>query len=210
MKKRVLLSSWAYPPVSSGSGYILYQLLRHFPQEELVAVHGISEPAAYRGQSLDAVSSQVTMFGSYLWTRRIMRRWPAIYIPHIRRRIVKLARKYDVQRIYAHYPEGCFTVAAWQAAEELGLPLTIYLDVLWEESGVNATSLARRSSTRSSSAPTADLRSPNSPFSTWKENTASRWNCSHIRPTRPVCRRDFGRFPATGRLSCILPGVSIP
>jgi glycosyltransferase involved in cell wall biosynthesis len=143
MKKRVLLSSWAFPPVSSGSGYILYQLLRHFPQEEFVAVHGISEPTAYQGRSLDAIGSQVTMFGSYLWTRRIMRRLPAIYIPRIRRHIVQLARKYDVRRIYAHYPEGCFTVAAWQAAEELGLPLTVYLDVLWEESGNDSLALAR-------------------------------------------------------------------
>ncbi len=143
MKKRVLISSWAFPPVSSGSGYILYQLLRHFPQEELVAVHGISEPTAYQGQSLDVISSPVTMFGSYVWSRRMMRRLPAVYIPRIRRRIVKLARKYGVQRIYAHYPDGCFTVAAWQAAEELGLPLTVYLDVLWEESGVDSLALSR-------------------------------------------------------------------
>ena len=143
MKKRVLLSSWAFPPVSSGSGYILYQLLRHFPQDEIVAVHGIGESAAYRGQSLDMISSLVTMFGSYTWTRRIMRRLPTVYIPRIRRRIVKLARRYDVQRIYAHYPDGCFTVAAWQAAEELGLPLTIYLDVLWEESGNDPVDLAK-------------------------------------------------------------------
>ncbi len=47
-----------------------------------------------------------------------------------------------MRRIYAHFPDGCFTVAAWQAAEELGLPLTVYLDILWEESGVEAAVLA--------------------------------------------------------------------
>ncbi len=143
MKKRVLLSSWAFPPISSGSGYILYHLLRHFPQEEMVAVHGIEHPAAYKGQSLQMSSSRVALFGSYAWTRRIMRRFPAFYIWLIRRRIVKLARKHGVQRIYAHYPDGCFAVAAWQAAQEMSLPLTIYLDVLWEESRVDPVSLAR-------------------------------------------------------------------
>ncbi len=73
-----------------------------------------------------------------------MRYLPALYIGMIRRRIVKLARRHAVQRIYAHYPDGCFTVAAWQAAEQLGLPLTVYLDVLWEESGCDRTSLARK------------------------------------------------------------------
>jgi glycosyltransferase involved in cell wall biosynthesis len=143
MKKRVLLSSWTFPPVSSGSGYILYQLLRHFPQDEVVAVHGICDPQAYQGQSLAMASSRVTMFGSYRLTRRIMRRLPWVYIPRIRRRIVKLARAYGVKRIYAHYPDACFTVAAWQAAEELGLPLTVYLDILWEESGSGSTAVAR-------------------------------------------------------------------
>jgi glycosyltransferase involved in cell wall biosynthesis len=143
MKKRVLLSSWAFPPLSTGSGYILYQLLHHFPQEELVAVHGIEHPAAYKGVALDAIGSPVTIFGSCVWSRRFMRRLPALYIALIRRRIVKLARKYGVRRIYAHFPDGCFTVAAWQAAEELGLPLTVYLDILWEESGIDAAALAR-------------------------------------------------------------------
>ena len=144
MKKRVLISSWGFPPVSTGSGYILYQLLRHFPQEELVAVHGICEPAAYKGRSLDAIGSPVTVLGSYVWTRRMMRRLPTFYISLIRRRILKLARRYGARRIYAHFPDGCFTVAAWQAAAELGLPLTVYLDILWEESGVEAAALARR------------------------------------------------------------------
>ncbi len=143
MTKRVLVSSWVFPPESTGSGYILYQLLRHFPQEELVAVHGIRDPGVLQGQSLDVISSPVSVLGSHRWSRRIMRRFPVFYISLIRRRIVKLARKYDVRRIYAHFPEGCFTVAAWQAAEELGLPLTIYLDILWEESGADSTGLAR-------------------------------------------------------------------
>jgi glycosyltransferase involved in cell wall biosynthesis len=143
VKKRVLLSTWVFPPESTGSGYILYQLLRHFPQEELVAVHGIGDPGASKGRALDVVRSPVSVLGSHAWTRRIMRRLPAFFIPYIRRRIVKLARKYGVQRIYAHFPEGCFTVAAWQAAEQLGLPLTIYLDILWEESNVEGAALAR-------------------------------------------------------------------
>ena len=78
MKKRVLISSWGFPPVSAGSGYILYQLLRHFPQEELVAVHGTCDPRASKGRSFDVMGSPVSVFGNHPWTRRTMRRLPAL------------------------------------------------------------------------------------------------------------------------------------
>jgi len=43
------------------------------------------------------------------------------------------AKEHAAQRIYAHFPSSAFLVAAYQAAEELDLPLTVYFDILWQE-----------------------------------------------------------------------------
>ena len=52
------------------------------------------------------------------------------------RLLPRVAKQYCVERIYAHFPNHCFLIAAWQAAEYLGLPFTVYLDILWEEGGM--------------------------------------------------------------------------
>ena len=208
MKKSVLLASWVFPPESTGSGYILYQLLRHIPQEELVAVHGIRDPGVCQGLSLDVVSSPVSVFGSHTWTRRIMRRLPAFFISLIRRRILKVAREHGVRRIYAHYPDGCFTVAAWQAAEELGLPLTVYLDILWEESGVDVAWLAREFEHKVLQR--ADRRFAITEFAAEHLQRKHGVKVELLPHTTDTSSLPEGlrRFPKTDRLSCTLPAAS--
>ena len=70
MSKRVLISTQVFPPMTSGSAMILYELLKHLPQDELVAVHGISDPPFLGGPSLGMDRHTVLMLGSYVWTLR--------------------------------------------------------------------------------------------------------------------------------------------
>ncbi len=142
--KRLLISAWGFPPVSGGTSAILYELCRHFPREEIVAVHSVADPPTASLPDLGVERSVVLLFGSCKWTLRCMRRLPQAIIPVIRRRIMQLARRFRVQRIFAHYPNDCFVIAAWQAAETLGLPLTVYLDILWEESCIGKRDMAAK------------------------------------------------------------------
>ncbi|MGA2066643.1 MAG: glycosyltransferase [Thermoguttaceae bacterium] len=140
----MLISTWGFPPVSGGTSAILYELFRHFPREEIVAVHSIADPPTFNVPDLGVERSMVVLLGSYKWTLRCMRRLPQVIIPVIRRRIIQLARKFGVRRIYAHFPNDCFVIAAWQAAQTLGLPLTVYLDILWQESGAGNPAMAAK------------------------------------------------------------------
>jgi glycosyltransferase involved in cell wall biosynthesis len=133
MPKQVLISTQVFPPMSSGSAMILYELLKHLPQDDLVAVHGISDPPLMNGTELGMDRHMVLVFGSYLWTVRCNRRCPWIYLPLVRQRLKRFAKEHAVKRIYAHFPSSVFLVAAYQAAEDLGLPLTVYFDILWQE-----------------------------------------------------------------------------
>ena len=135
--KRVLITSVTFPPTQSGTCVILYELLRHLPQHEMVAVHGPDESPFQDGPRLEVEASELRVLGNRRWTLSCIRRWPELYIWLARRRIRHLARKHRVQRIYAHFPTSCFIVAAWQVAEELRLPLTVYYDILWEETGIH-------------------------------------------------------------------------
>ncbi|MGO9114430.1 MAG: glycosyltransferase [Thermoguttaceae bacterium] len=133
MSKRVLISTQAFPPQTAGSAMILYELLKHLPQDELVSVHGISDPPLLNGPSLGMDRHMVLVLGSRLWTARVVRRVPQLYVPLIRRSLKRWAKAHSVKRIYAHFPSSSFMVAACQVAEELDLPLTVYFDILWEE-----------------------------------------------------------------------------
>ena len=133
MSKRILISTQVFPPMTSGSAVILYELLRHLPQDDLVAVHGVGDPPLMNGPSLEMERHMALVLGSYTWTIRCHRRCPQFYVPLIRRALKHWAKAHAVQRIYAHFPSSAFLVAAFQAAESLDLPLTVYFDILWNE-----------------------------------------------------------------------------
>lgn len=144
LSKRVLISTQVFPPMSSGSSIILYELLRHLPAEEMAAVCGIPDPPLSHLPSLGVEQTRVLLAGSLKWTVRLERRLPNWYLAMVRPRVVAEARRHGVQRIYAHFPNSAFLIAGWEAAETLDLPLTVYFDILWEESSPGAVPLARK------------------------------------------------------------------
>src|SRR5579871_278430 len=130
---RVLLATQTFPPAIGGTSVILYELLRHFPPEMLVAVHGLGDPPDKEWQHMHFPRYRVLVNNSIRNTFLSMDYWPGLYVRLLRRQIERLARQYKVERIYAHYPSAHFMIAAWQAAVKLRLPLTVYFDILWEE-----------------------------------------------------------------------------
>ncbi len=142
----VLLATQSFPPSTSGSSVILFNLLRHFDENSIVAVHGLNNPLS---PSLDLMLPfhryRAPAFDNARFVLALARRIPSFVTELVRRRILTVARFHRVRRIYAHYPSAVFVVAAWKAAKRLGLPLAVYFDILWEESvsGVSA-GFARR------------------------------------------------------------------
>ena len=139
----ILLTVQNFPPSLGGTALLLSDILRHFPADSIVAVSGPAPESKSSGQSLPFIQSRVQVLGRRRLTLVAYRRMPALCIPQIVGRIVRLARKHRVGRIYAHYPNAPFLIAAYHAARLLRLPLAVYFDILWEERG-EAPKLARR------------------------------------------------------------------
>jgi glycosyltransferase involved in cell wall biosynthesis len=114
------------------------------PQDELVAVHGIGDPPLMNGTALGMERHMALVFGSCTWTTRCNRYFPELYVPLIRRHVRRWAKEHGVKRLYAHFPSATFLIAAWQVAEELDLPLTVYCDILWGELHGNNRQLASK------------------------------------------------------------------
>lgn len=131
----ILLTVQNFPPSQGGTALLLYDVLRHFPEDSIVSLSGPDLEANPSGQSLPFLHSYVRVLGGRRATLSALRRAPSLCIPLIVSRIVRLARKHRVRRIYAHYPNAPFLIAAYQAARLLRLPLAVYFDILWEERG---------------------------------------------------------------------------
>ena len=141
---RILVSALAFPPSGGGTSVLLFELFKHLPPGRFVVVHGPEDSEASGVMDLGIERKAVLVANSARLTGRCARRWPALYTWVIRRQLEREARKHRVSRIYAHYPNACFLMAGWQTAEKLGLPLTVYFDILWEESVLFGKELARR------------------------------------------------------------------
>lgn len=133
-----LLSTKSFPPVIGGSAFLLYELLEPWAQDELVVVHGVNDPPINGSLHLPFVRKQVLFLNSPLWTLRLQRRFPALFLRLIERQLTKMVKEQDIGHIYAHYPNAAFVVAAYKVAKRHKLPLTIYYDILWEEYGKRA------------------------------------------------------------------------
>ena len=143
MSKRILISTQAFPPITSGSSIILYELLRHLPAEEMAAVCGTCYPPITQLPSLGIEQRMILFCGSHRWTLRLARRFPSWHLALVRPRVLAEARRHQVRRIYAHFPDSSFLIAGWRAAEKLDLPLTVYFDYLWKEANTEGASQAR-------------------------------------------------------------------
>lgn len=135
---KTLLVTKSYPPVVGGSAFLLYELTRHFQKDELVVIHGINEPPIYSKQNLPFKRVQVLFMGNGQNTQRLNRYFPKLYIWLIRKTIRKVIKKDKIDRIYIHYPNGAFTVAAFKEARRANLPYVFYQDILWEEGRLGA------------------------------------------------------------------------
>jgi glycosyltransferase involved in cell wall biosynthesis len=130
----VLLATSGLPPIWGGSAVILHELLRHFPKGSVVGVHGSVHPTNTRlDLSLPIARYQLKYLFSDKWTDRLNRLYPDLLVPYVAQRIDALAKRYQVKRLYAHYPSSVFTVAAYKVAKRRKLPLTLYMDILWQE-----------------------------------------------------------------------------
>jgi glycosyltransferase involved in cell wall biosynthesis len=142
-QQKILMTVINFPPAIGGTAFLLYDLLRFFPADSLVVVSGALYDNKKSDQTLPFVSERVLALGSEWLTPRVALRFPHAYINMIVRHICRLAVAHKVKRIYAHYPSSHFMIAAYLAAEKLGLPLAVYFDILWEENGGPGVNLAR-------------------------------------------------------------------
>lgn len=139
----LLMSAWNFPPDSGGTAILLFDLLQHFPLGAVVAVSGATYSAQESGLRLPISRRRALVLGSRWLTPRVATRAPLAYARWVARKICASARREGAQVICAHYPNSVFAIGAYLASERLGLPLTVYFDILWEERGDNA-ALARR------------------------------------------------------------------
>lgn len=130
----ILLASRNYPPYYGGTSLLLYDILRYFPQDALVAVTGVPYETNTGAHTLPFENVPVRVVGSDWLTPRLEQRRPRAFIERIKRVIRRVVRERGVERIWAHYPNDTFCIAGYEVARELGLPLTLYMDILWEES----------------------------------------------------------------------------
>lgn len=129
----VLLSTKSFPPVIGGSAFLLFELLRHFPEDYFSVVHGVNDPLDQESALRLPFKRKQVLFINRINTPRAVRYVPEIYSRLIRYHLQKEINKGNIRRIYAHYPNGVFLVSAYKTAKKNKLPLTVYFDILWEE-----------------------------------------------------------------------------
>ena len=133
----VLLLTSAFPPSAGGTPYLLHDILKYFPPNFFIVLCGPYVKGGVNSSALPFDREQFALLHMHGWSYRLMQRQRNALIPLLIRQGTALAKIYGVKRIYAHYPSSIFTVAAYEIAEKLNLPLTVYFDILWEERGEN-------------------------------------------------------------------------
>jgi glycosyltransferase involved in cell wall biosynthesis len=142
---KILLSTKSFPPVVGGSAFLLYELLRHFPDDYFEVVHGVNDPPGKETDLHLHFRRKQVVFINQKNTPRAVRRIPRIYSYFIRYYLQHRVNKGWIKKIYAHYPNAVFLVAAYRVAKKNKLPLIVYFDILWEElANGNDLELAKR------------------------------------------------------------------
>jgi hypothetical protein len=130
---KILLATKSYPPVIGGSAFLLYELLRNFPKDSIEAVYGVNDPPNNSNLVLPFKSKQVLLLNNKMLTVRVNRYFPQLIIWLIKREIKRKVLKENISKIYIHYPNASFSIAAYLVSQELRVPYDIYFDILWEE-----------------------------------------------------------------------------
>jgi glycosyltransferase involved in cell wall biosynthesis len=134
----------SFPPHFSGSTILLTNLLQHYPGE----VHAI---AGYdRDARLDSTfttpcpTSHLTFPRRFpiLWDR-LRRRLPSVSNHYLQRTIHRQMRDLNTAVVFGAYPDGVHLVAAFRAAQHLGLPFYAHMHDLWLENTQRGTANGR-------------------------------------------------------------------
>jgi len=130
--KKVLLSTKSFPPVIGGSAFLLYEILRHFPANYFCVFHGVNDPPGKESSlKLPFIRKQVKFINDKS-TPRATRYLSRIYQALIEHNLQKEVARGNIRKVYAHFPNALFVVAAYKVAKRNNLPLVIYFDILWD------------------------------------------------------------------------------
>lgn len=136
--KKVLISTKSFPPVIGGSAFLLYEILRHFPEDYFSVVHGVNDPPGKESDLNLRFKRKQVKFLSAQNTPRATRYLPGIYQRLIEYFLQMEVSKGHIRKVYAHYPNGVFLVAAYRVAKKNRLPLVVYFDILWDSTSTGA------------------------------------------------------------------------
>lgn len=131
----VLLLTNNYPPYIGGSSQILYELLRHFPENYFKVYHGVGSTQKNE-TNLPFKRSPLLIFGSLLWTQRVLRYLPLLYSIVLTGYIFLKEDRRKIKAVYAHYPSASFLIAAYFISILFKKPLVVYYDIVWEGRGI--------------------------------------------------------------------------
>lgn len=130
--KKVILSTKSFPPVIGGSAYLLFEILRHFPSEYFSVIHGVNDPPGKESDLRLPFRRKQIKFLSDKNTPRAVRYFPKLYQFIIERHLQREISKGEIRKVYAHFPNALFLVAAYKVAKRNKLPLVVYFDILWD------------------------------------------------------------------------------
>lgn len=127
---RPLVVSHRWLPASTGTPIVLYELFRHFPAQSVRVLCGpgltprsqLKLPFPTTRLTIERVDRYLS--GAYRLAGKRM-------LPLVRQALRAAVLRERPSAIYAHYPDAVFVTAAALTAEEFGIPLTIYFDILW-------------------------------------------------------------------------------
>ncbi|MGK0137617.1 MAG: glycosyltransferase involved in cell wall biosynthesis [Algoriphagus sp.] len=135
---KVLLSTKSYPPVIGGSASLLYEILRHLPEDYFTVIHGVNDPPGKESDLHLPFPRKQIKFLNDLNTPRATRYLPKLYQSMIEKSLQKAILKVKIRKIYAHFPNALFLVAAYKVAKKNKLPLVVYFDILWDATSTGA------------------------------------------------------------------------
>ena len=134
----------SFPPQVSGSTILLTNLLQHYPGE-VHAIAGYDRDARSDSTfTTPCPTSHLTFPRRFpiLWDR-LRRHLPIVSYHHLQRTIHRQMRQLNTAVVFGAYPDGVHLVAAFRAAQQLGLPFYAHMHDLWLENTQRGTANGR-------------------------------------------------------------------
>jgi glycosyltransferase involved in cell wall biosynthesis len=140
-KKKVLIISYFFPPVSAAASHVINSIVKFFPRKDVCVLRG-NPKETYQGSILDSgfhsdVRQYVVDMPSIFRKRSFRIILPVyldhLFIPAVALRALIIAKRNKVESIFALFPNHYFLIAAYLTHKISGLPLTVYwVDVYHE------------------------------------------------------------------------------